>query len=227
LTGPTKFGNTGVSGISTKCSADASHAPEIRQTIELGGRTRAACVARRPIRAVPWPDTPQISEWRGFWPRGRTGTPMQPPRPRCGPSNFTTVRLGGGPARYPDHIAILEGRHLGAVLWGRVPKPGARCSEPWRVYARRRGAAAMNGSEMMDPSTAPLARGGEHREFGHVWTPGRAPRCAPQVAAWNNGKKTRVAGRSQRTGVWPKISLNRLTEANSADRASRRVKPPG
>jgi len=105
-------------GISTKCTADGAHEPEMRHKMEPGGSIGAACGARRTKHAVHWPDTPKFSDRED--PGHRVGplTPNGASPPRCFPANFTPVPLGGDPARFADQSAILDGGYPVAVPSG-------------------------------------------------------------------------------------------------------------
>jgi hypothetical protein len=134
----------------------------------MGGIIRAACVAHRSKHAVHWPDTSKFSDREDSGHRVGPLTPNGASPPRCDPSNFIPVPVGGDPARFADQSAILEGGCPVAVPSGARAKSAQASILPMAGHAQRPGAGTLRG--MRGDGRPDHVRDGVHSEFQHVWT---------------------------------------------------------
>jgi len=137
--------------------------------VDMGSRICAACVAHRSKHAVYWPDTLKFSDCEDSGHRVGLLAPNGASPPRCDPSNFIPVPLGGGdPVRFEDQSAILEGGYPVAVPSEAVAKTAHASFLPMAGHAQRLGAGALR--EMRAEGRPNHTCKGLHSEFQHVWS---------------------------------------------------------
>ena len=136
----------------------------------MGGRIRAACVAYRSNHAVQWPDTHKFSDREDLGHRVGPLTPNEAFPPRCDPSNFKWVTLGGDSVRFADQSAILEGGCPVAVPSGAGAKTAQASFLLNAGHAQRLGAEALR--EILGEGRPDHVCEGLHSEFQHMWSSG-------------------------------------------------------
>jgi hypothetical protein len=162
----------------------------------MGGRIRDACGARRSNHAVQWPDTPKFSDREDLGHRVGPLTPNEASSPRCDPSNFKWVTLGGDSAHFADQSAILEGRYPVAVPSGADAKTAHASFLLKAGHAQRLGAGALR--EMLGEGRPDHVCEGLHSEFQHVWSSGLHTSITFGRRQPNNAKKHVYYGETAR-----------------------------